>query len=65
MDLPEGVLAFYLLDCVYLPKDQTALCRATCPDLTYDNMKTQMNVYTAPNNQLQLMIRRFLLNHNL
>ena len=48
MDLPEGVLAFYLLDCVNLPKDQTALCRATCPDLTYDNMKTQIErVYSS------------------
>ena len=42
MDLPEGVLAFYLLDCVNLPKDQT------CPDLTYDNMKTQIErVYSS------------------
>ena len=48
IDLPEGVLAFYLQDCVNLPKDQTALCRAACPGLTYDNMKTQIeHVYSS------------------
>ena len=42
MDLPEGVLAYYLLSCANLSDEQTALCRATCMDLTYDDMKKQI-----------------------
>lgn len=42
MTLPEGVLAYYLLSCANLPDEQTALCRATCSNLTYADMKTQI-----------------------
>lgn len=42
MDLPEGVLAYYLLNCGNLTEDQTSLCRATCTNLTYAEMKTQI-----------------------
>ena len=36
MDLPDGVLANYLLQCANLTEDQTSLCRATCEKLTYE-----------------------------
>ena len=42
MALPEGVLAYYLLECANLTKEQTSLCRATCNNLTYNDMKTQI-----------------------
>ena len=42
MDLPEGVLAYYLLSCANLSDEETTLCRATCMDLTYDDIKKQI-----------------------
>ena len=42
MNLPDNVLAYYLLDCVNLSDEQTSLCRATCVKLTYADMKTQI-----------------------
>ena len=48
MDLPEGVLAYYLLSCANLSDEQTALCRATCMDLTYDDMKKQIIMSEYP-----------------
>ena len=42
MNLPDNVLAYYLLDCVNLSDEQTSLCRATCAKLTYADMKTQI-----------------------
>ena len=49
MDLPEGVLAYYLLSCPILSDKQQALCRATFMYLTYDDMKkhhTTTNIIT-------------------
>ena len=40
--LPEGVLAYFLLQCANLNKEQSSLCRATCNNLTYNDMKTQI-----------------------
>lgn len=48
MDLPEGVLAYYLLQCANLTEDQTSLCRATCDELTYDKMKAQIERVSIP-----------------
>ena len=42
MDLPDGVLAYYLLHCANLSVEQTSLCRATCSNLTYEDMKKQI-----------------------
>jgi hypothetical protein len=42
MDLPDGVLAYYLLSSANLTEEQTSLCRATCAKLTYTDMKTQI-----------------------
>ena len=49
MDLQEGVLAYYLLSCANLSDEQTALCRATCMDLTYDDMKKQIERVSTNN----------------
>ena len=49
MDLPEGVLAYYLLSCANVSDEQTALCRATCMDLTYDDMKKQIERVSTNN----------------
>ena len=48
MDLPDGVLAYYLLQCANLTEDQTSLCRATCEKLTYENMKAQIERVSVP-----------------
>ena len=48
MDLPDGVLAYYLLQCANLTEDQTSLCRATCEKLTYENMKAQIGRVSVP-----------------
>ena len=47
MDLPEGVLAYYLLKCANLPDDQANICKATCSDLTYKNMRQQIEKVTS------------------
>ena len=49
MDLPEGVLAYYLLSCAYLSDEQIALCRATCMDHTYNDMKKQIERVSTNN----------------
>ena len=65
MDLPEGVLAYYLLNCANLSDEQTALCRATCVNPTYDDMKKRsehppvMNHQPAPT----LATSKFKLKH--
>ena len=48
MNLPDNVLAYYLLDCVNLSDEQTSLCRATCAKLTYADMKTQIERVAIP-----------------
>lgn len=42
MTLPEGVLAYALLTCANSTKEQTQLCRATCSELTFAEMKKQI-----------------------
>ena len=42
IELPQEVIAYYLLDCANLSKEQSSLCRATCAELTYDKMKAQI-----------------------
>ena len=51
LTLPDGIVAYYLLDCANLPKDQAALCRATCSNLTYKDMKTQIERVTVRPNE--------------
>ena len=42
MELPEGVQAYCLLKCANLDSGQEQLCKATCQELTYENMKKQV-----------------------
>lgn len=49
MKLPEGVLAYALLTCANLPSDQEQLCRATCSELTYQDMKRQIDRISLSN----------------
>ena len=50
MELPDGVVAYYLLDCANLTQEQASLCRATCSKLGYAEMKTQIErVSISPN----------------
>ena len=42
MELPEGVQAYCLLKCANLDSTQEQLCKATCPELSYENMKKQV-----------------------
>ena len=66
MALPDGVLAYYLLECANLSKEQTSLCRATCNKLTYDEMKLQIerihisNQYASNNSTRNNMQVEFL-----
>ena len=39
MKLPDGVLAYLLLTCANLSAEKMEICHATCPSLTYDNMR--------------------------
>ena len=39
MKLPEGVLAYLLLNCANISEEKMEICRATCPDLTFNNMR--------------------------
>ena len=39
MKLPEGVLAYFLLNSANVPDVKKEICRATCPALTYDRMR--------------------------
>ena len=57
MKLPDGVLAYYLLECANLTTEQTSLCRATCQNLTYADMKAQIervSVASTPAEQLKV-----------
>lgn len=47
MTLPEGVLAYYVLRCANLTDEQINICRATCPNLTYKEMKAQIEKVTS------------------
>ena len=49
IDLPEDVLDYYLLSCANLSDEQSALCRATCMDLTYNDMKKQIERVSTNN----------------
>lgn len=39
MKLPTGVLAYLLLSCANISQEKMEICRATCPELTYEKMK--------------------------
>ena len=39
MTLPTGVLACMLLNCCNISNEKQEICRATCPELTYEKMK--------------------------
>ena len=47
MSLPDGVLAYYLLKCANLPEEQSNICKATCSELTYKTMRTQIEKVTS------------------
>ena len=47
MTLPEGVLAYYLLECSSLTEEQKNICRATCDELTFENMKEKIGRVTC------------------
>ena len=47
MELPEGVLAYYVLKCASLTDEQTNICKATCTDLKYSDMKKQIEKVTS------------------
>ena len=47
MNLPDGVLAYYLLKCANLTEEQTNICRATCTQLTYKDMRAQIEKITS------------------
>ena len=47
MKLPDAVLAYYLLKCANLSEEQTNLCKATCADLTYKSMRSQIEKVTS------------------
>ena len=47
MELPEGVLAYYVLKCANLTDEQTNICKATCTDLKYSDMKKQIEKVTS------------------
>ena len=38
MELPDGVLANYLLKCANLSDEQTSICKATCSTLDYETI---------------------------
>ena len=47
MELPDAVLAYYLLKCANLSEEHCNICKATCSDLTYKNMRSQIEKVTA------------------
>lgn len=47
MELPDAVLAYYLLKCANLPDELNNICKATCTDLSYKNMRTQIEKVTS------------------
>ena len=42
MGLPDGVLAYYLLECANLTDEQQNICRATCDTLKFESMKEKI-----------------------
>ena len=51
MALPEGVLAYTLLTCCNLNSQQEQICRTTCKDLTFKDMKQQIERIALSNQQ--------------
>ena len=47
MSLPDGVLAYYLLECANLTEEQQNICRATCTELTFSSMKEKIQRVTS------------------
>ena len=47
MELPDGVLAYYLLKCASLTEEQSNICKATCDKLTYDEMREKIERVTS------------------
>lgn len=47
MELPDGVLAYYVLKCANLTDEQTNICKATCSSLKYTEMKKQIAKVTS------------------
>lgn len=47
MVLPDGVLAFYVLKCANLSGEQVNICKATCANLTYEEMQKQIVKVTS------------------
>ena len=47
MELPEGVLAYYLLKCANLTEEQQNVCRATCDKLTFKEMREKIERVTT------------------
>lgn len=47
MKLPDAVLAFYLLKCANLSEEHSNICKATCSELTYKEMRKQIEKVTA------------------
>ena len=70
MTLPDGVLAYALLTCANLSKEQTQLCRATCDTLKFDTMKKQiekiaesMDIKVAPDAE-KIVPQETFVSHN-
>lgn len=47
MELPQSVLAYYLLKCANLSDEHNNICKATCTELTYKMMRTQIEKITS------------------
>ena len=51
--LPDPMLAYFVLENANLSEEKKALCRATCQNLTYEDMKTiieKVNPFESPSN---------------
>ena len=46
--LDDKVLAYFVLNCANLSDESTAICRGTCPELSYANMRKQTKKIAAP-----------------
>ena len=46
--LDDKVLAYFVLNCANLSDESTAICRGTCPELSYANMRKQIKKIAAP-----------------
>ena len=53
MNLPDGVLAYYLLKCANLTEEQSNICKATCSVLDYKTMRMQIEKITSAINKDQ------------